>query len=252
MEVIDSACAYIEIREVSSKLNPLKSRSFGSAGSGSAGSGSDDPGLAEPGDEILLEPARKISTESVIAGSPETEEMGVDDVPMVDIRDTQFGSVQETFTPYSKFRNVRLSWNRGVLTRMLMEEQSEWAARLRATGLRPPYALGCILRFLLKPNEEVRQLLEGLEREVHAPGLVTIGVHIRFTDGTVWEGEGEDAPKQLGEAEIERLKQVARPLLLCTQALEDWWFPPPLEVRWLIITNSIDFKIAMHQQYQNK
>ncbi|CAI7903870.1 unnamed protein product, partial [Closterium sp. NIES-53] len=102
------------------------------------------------------------------------------------------------------------------------------------------------------PNAEVRQLLSGLEKEVHAPGLMTIGVHIRFTDGTVWEGEGEDAPKQLGDAEVERLKQAARPLLSCTQALQDWWFPPPLEVRWLIITNSVHFKIAMHQQYQNK
>ncbi|CAI5458705.1 unnamed protein product [Closterium sp. Yama58-4] len=129
---------------------------------------------------------------------------------------------QATFTPYSKFRNVRLSWNRGVLTQILTEEQSEWAARLRATGLRPPYALGCILRFLLKPNAEVRQLLSGLEREVHAPGLVTIGVHIRFTDGTVWEGTGG--------------------LVV----------PPPLEVRWLVITNSVHFKLAMHQQYQNK
>ncbi|CAI5457452.1 unnamed protein product [Closterium sp. Yama58-4] len=170
---------------------------------------------------------------------------------MLDVRGTRFESLQTTFAPYSKFRNVRLSWNRGMLTQML-KEQSEWAARFRAIGPRPPYALGCILRFLLKPNAEVLQLLSGLEREVRAPGLVTIGVHIRFTDGTVWEGEGEDAPKQLGEAEVERLKQLARPLLLCTQALEDWWFPPPLKVRWLVITNSMDFKIAMHHQYQNK
>ncbi|GJP37204.1 hypothetical protein CLOM_g21638 [Closterium sp. NIES-68] len=135
---------------------------------------------------------------------------------------------------------------------MLTEEQGEWAARLRATGLRPPYALGCILRFLLKPNAEVRQLLSGLERELHAPGSVAIGVHIRFTDGTVWEGEGEDGPKQLSEGEVERLKQVARPLLQCAQSLEDWWFAPPLEVRWLIITNSLHFKLAMHHEYQNK
>ncbi|CAI6008104.1 unnamed protein product [Closterium sp. NIES-65] len=205
--------------------------------SGSADRGSDDPGLTIPGsgndtaadeaiDEIPLVPARKILTESVIAGSPETKEMGMDDVPMLDIRDTQFGSVQVggacdcaclvvVATGWAWM--TRLSWNRGVLTQMLTEEQSEWAARLRTTGLRPPYALGCILRFLLKPNAEVRQLLSGLEREVHAPGVVTIGVHIRFTDGTVWEGEGEDAPKQLGEAEVERLMQVARPLLSCTQ-----------------------------------
>ncbi|CAI5971063.1 unnamed protein product [Closterium sp. NIES-64] len=76
---------------------------------------------------------------------------GSDDVPMLDdFESAQKAEMGETFTPYSKFRNVRLSWNRGVLTQMLTEEQSEWAARLRTTGLRPPYALGCILRFLLK------------------------------------------------------------------------------------------------------
>ncbi|CAI6003425.1 unnamed protein product, partial [Closterium sp. NIES-64] len=200
--------------------------------SGSADRGSDDPGLTIPGsgndtaadeaiDEIPLVPARKILTESVIAGSPETKEMGMDDVPMLDIRDTQFGSVQVggacdcaclvvVATGWAwmtrKFRNVRLSWNRGVLTQMLTEEQSEWAARLRTTGLRPPYALGCILRFLLKTC-----------RAHDLAGWVTICVHIRFTDGAAWKGEGEDAPKQLGEAEVERLMQVARPLLSCTQ-----------------------------------
>ncbi|CAI5489009.1 unnamed protein product, partial [Closterium sp. Naga37s-1] len=102
--------------------------------------------------------------------------------------------------------NVRVRWNRGMLTRMLA---GPWTAgrakRLYDMGLRLPYAFGCILR----PNPEVwarvqavqQQLVAGLAAGSDAGPLVTIGLHIRIPDADVaWQehvrqkaqGEGDN------------------------------------------------------------
>ncbi|CAI7847216.1 unnamed protein product [Closterium sp. NIES-53] len=42
------------------------------------------------------------------------------------------------------------------------------------------------------------------------------------------------------------------PLLSPPQAVEDMWYPPPLTVRWMLITNSIDLKTAIRSRFPGK
>ncbi|CAI5481596.1 unnamed protein product [Closterium sp. Yama58-4] len=189
--------------------------------------------------------------------------------------------------------NVRVRWNRGMLTRMLA---GPWTAgrarRLYGMGMRLPYAFGCILRFLFKPNQEVwarvqavqQQLVAGLETGSDAGPLVTIGLHIRVPDADVaWQeehvrqktqGEGGDsagtataeevatgnvtmtnvtmANAAMGAEEQAAWMKAVWKWLACAEAVESFWLSPSLSVRWLLVTNSARLKLALKGKYPHK
>ncbi|CAI7840406.1 unnamed protein product, partial [Closterium sp. NIES-54] len=71
------------------------------------------------------------------------------EVVVVDFRN-RFVEPEEVFGIMDKALNVRVAWNRGLLTYLLVQAfEKKWADSLKDMGMRPPFAFGCILRFLL-------------------------------------------------------------------------------------------------------
>ncbi|GJP56468.1 hypothetical protein CLOM_g15538 [Closterium sp. NIES-68] len=204
-------------------------------------------------DDVPMEPAREIAMDRIVARVAAWEGLqAADEVPMVDMRNLFFVDLAFFFLPFQDAINMRLSWNRGELTELLTEEQGPWGEWIRATGLRVPYAIGCILRVLLKPKPEVMALLSSLWGQTHAPDTVSIGVHVRIQDETAWQGETKLRPKEYNSTELQELLGKAAPVIDCAQSVETWWFPPPLRVRWVLITNSGRLKDALKQQLPDK
>ncbi|CAI5524464.1 unnamed protein product [Closterium sp. Naga37s-1] len=148
--------------------------------------------------------------------------------------------------------NVRLSWNRGLLTYWLAEEEGKkWSERLKDMGMRPPYSFGCILRFLLKPLPDILSRTEAMYHHLFSPldsssppsallqsqtphhlssgqsaashysssdRVVVVGMHMRAPDSFVWQGEsGFGDPKVLSETERTELIKWAMGYVACAQ-----------------------------------
>ncbi|CAI5534220.1 unnamed protein product [Closterium sp. Naga37s-1] len=214
-----------------------------------------EPNLVDwtPSDDVPMEPAREIAMDRAVARVAAWEKLqAADEVPMMDLRNLFLFDLAFFFHPFHDAVNMRLSWNRGELTELLTEEQGPWGEWMRATGLRVPYSVGCILRLLLKPKPEVTELLASLWGQTHAPYTVSIGVHVRIQDETAWQGERKLRPKEYNSTELQELLEKAAPIIGCAQSVEAWWFPPPLRVRWVLITNSGQLKDTLKQQLPDK
>ncbi|GJP35828.1 hypothetical protein CLOM_g20378 [Closterium sp. NIES-68] len=157
----------------------------------------------------------------------------------------------EGFAKFSLAKNLRVKWNRGRLIHLFQKGKGPWADAFRQMGLRPPYAVGCILRFLLRPKPEVWEQVRGIQREVRGEGMVTFGVHIRIPDEMVWEA-GEGDPKPLNATEMAAIEEIAQPMLDCAQAIQDWWYPSSVQVRWLVVSNSAHLKASLKDKYPDK
>ncbi|GJP65626.1 hypothetical protein CLOP_g22496 [Closterium sp. NIES-67] len=82
-------------------------------------------------------------------GSTRREVVQEGEVVVVDLRN-QFVEPEDFFGLLDKAMNVRVTWNRGLLTYWLAQAVGKkWSEHLKGMGMRPPYAFGCILRFLL-------------------------------------------------------------------------------------------------------
>ncbi|CAI7886040.1 unnamed protein product [Closterium sp. NIES-53] len=202
------------------------------------------------------------------------------EVVVVDFRN-RFVEPEEVFGIMDKALNVRVAWNRGLLTYLLVQAfEKKWADSLKDMGMRPPFAFGCILRFLLKPQPEVISRVQAIYHHLlsrppsspphpHSPfhtshalpsfgpsnrGVVVVGVHIRAGDTMVWEGEwGFGDPKALNASQMEVLLSWADQYISCAKALESWWVPsPPYEVHWLVVTNSLPLKTALWLKYPHR
>ncbi|CAI5512509.1 unnamed protein product [Closterium sp. Naga37s-1] len=189
------------------------------------------------------------------------------EVVVVDFRN-RFVEPEEVFGIMDKAMNVRVTWNRGLLTYLLVQAfEKKWADRLKDMGMRPPFAFGCILRFLLKPQPAVISRVQAIYHHLLSPppssfrpshphpsygpsnrGVVVVGMHIRAGDTMVWEGEwGFGDPKALNATQMDALLSWADQYISCAKALGEWWVPsPPYEVRWLVVTNSLPLKTAPH------
>ncbi|CAI5534283.1 unnamed protein product, partial [Closterium sp. Naga37s-1] len=159
----------------------------------------------------------------------------------------------------------------------------KWSASLKGMAMRPPYAFGCILRFLLKPQPDViakaeatyHRLLSSLApsppssllRQPHSAtaghsgasdgfsghGVAVVGIHLRANDTFVWQGkEGFGEPKALSDGERGVLMAWADSYMACAEKLEFWWMPPPTTVRWLVISNSRQLKEDLKLKYPDK
>ncbi|CAI5526234.1 unnamed protein product, partial [Closterium sp. Naga37s-1] len=158
--------------------------------------------------------------------------------------------------------------------------EKKWSESLKGMAMRPPYAFGCILRFLLKPQPDVIAKAEAmyhrllstpapssLLRQPHSPTaahsgasggssghrVAVVGVHLRANDTFVWEGkEGFGEPKVLSDGERGVLMAWAHSYMACAEKLEFWWMPPPTSVRWLVISNSRQLKDDLKLKYPHK
>ncbi|GJP46267.1 hypothetical protein CLOM_g5572 [Closterium sp. NIES-68] len=157
--------------------------------------------------------------------------------------------------------NIRMVSNRGVLTWLQTKAEGAWAERFRAMGFRLPYALGCAVRFLMKPRPEVQELFHSIELQLRTPpptgrgerrrGVATLGIHIRVKDAVVWEGD-RGAPKELSAEMVQKLVGSASRWLHCARRVESYWFPSSLTVRWMLITNSAQLKAALKSDFPDK
>ncbi|CAI5947077.1 unnamed protein product [Closterium sp. NIES-65] len=169
-------------------------------------------------------------------------------VPCLDMLRHSFGI--DALQQLSALTNYRMRYNKGLLIFTLMLDQGPWAAALRQLGFKVAYGFGCILRFLFSPRPEVWQLLVGIEEQVWGKGVVRVAVHLRVPDREVWEGEG--TPLNMTQQQLDHLLATANSTLQCAQAVEDYWYPPPLKVKWIFITNSHPLKQALKAKYPDK
>ncbi|CAI7789694.1 unnamed protein product [Closterium sp. NIES-53] len=192
---------------------------------------------------------------------------------------------EDFFGQLDKAMNVRVSWNRGLLIYWLVQaEGKKWSEWLKDMGMRPPYSFGCILRFLLKPRPEIMSKAEAMYHHLFSPlasssspppallqaanhlsagqsgasgflhnRAVVIGIHVRVEDRFVWAGKrGFGDPKALNETEKAELMALADDYIACAQNLEAWWIPPPIIVKWLVVSNSQDLKTGLRLKYPDK
>ncbi|CAI7831532.1 unnamed protein product [Closterium sp. NIES-54] len=169
-------------------------------------------------------------------------------VPCLDMLRHSFGI--DALQQLSALTNYRMRYNKGMLIFTLMLDQGPWAAALRQLGFKVAYGFGCILRFLFSPRPEVWQLLVGIEEQVWGKGVVRVAVHLRVPDREVWEGEG--TPLNMTQQQLDHLLATANSTLQCAQAVEEYWYPPPLKVKWIFITNSHPLKQALKAKYPDK
>ncbi|GJP37946.1 hypothetical protein CLOM_g22392 [Closterium sp. NIES-68] len=172
------------------------------------------------------------------------------------------------FSKLSGVAHLGLSWNRGVLFHLLARSNGSWGERLRAVGLTPPYAFSCVMRLLLRPKPEAWQLMRGMAEQLHwSPQQqqqqqqqqhqqrrsVAIGIHMRVADGEVWEHKSKlGTPKILNNSQVDHLLQQAQRVFDCAQAVERWWRPASLGVRWFFMCNSLQLKQAVQRKFPDK
>ncbi|CAI5508120.1 unnamed protein product [Closterium sp. Naga37s-1] len=170
-------------------------------------------------------------------------------VPCLDLLRHTFE--MEALQQLSALSNYRVRYNKGMLITTLLRDQGLWANALRQLGFKVAYGFGCILRFLFSPRPEVWQLLVGMEEQAWGEGVVRVAVHVRVPDREVWQNDGM-TPQNMTQQQLDDLLAKASSTLQCAQAVEDFWYPPPLKVKWVLITNSHLLKQALKAKYPHK
>ncbi|CAI5511635.1 unnamed protein product, partial [Closterium sp. Naga37s-1] len=100
------------------------------------------------------------------------------------------------------------------------------------------------------PRKEVWPLTARLLQEMREVRTVVVGVHVRLSDSVVRDPHATS--KSVTAASMAAAMKQAAPILACAKAVEDMWYPPPLTVRWMLITNSIDLKTAIRSRFPGK
>ncbi|CAI5979317.1 unnamed protein product, partial [Closterium sp. NIES-64] len=100
------------------------------------------------------------------------------------------------------------------------------------------------------PRKEVWPLTARLLQEMREVRTVVVGVHVRQSDSVVRDPHA--TAKSITPASMAAALEAAAPILACAKAVEDMWYPPPLTVRWMLITNSIDLKTAIRSHFPGK
>ncbi|GJP55147.1 hypothetical protein CLOM_g14132 [Closterium sp. NIES-68] len=195
-------------------------------------------------------------------------------VVWVDLRNTRVDP-ETYFKALENATNIRTAANLGMLTYMATQANGSWAERFKALGMRLPYAVGCFLRFLLRPRVEVQELFHSMQQRLRASTggdgsssgsdnssgsgssggdgrrVAVVGIHIRVQDEVVWAGD-RGAPNELSAQDVDRLLENAKLWLDCAEQVEAFWLPTSLAVRWMVITNSAQLKAALKSRYPDK
>ncbi|CAI5489869.1 unnamed protein product, partial [Closterium sp. Naga37s-1] len=224
-------------------------------------------------DDVLLEPARVVTApgynwDGVVSAARPEAPAKEGEVVRLDMRNSRV-ELATYFKALENATNIRLSANLGALTHLATKATGEWAERFKELGIRLPYAVGCFLRFLLRPRDEVRKLFHSIMQQLRArmggnhssssgaqqqqlqQRVATMGIHIRVQDEVVWAGD-RGKPKELTSQQMDALFGDAKQWLDCAQRVEGYWFPLSLAVRWMLITNSAQLKAAIKSKYPDK
>ncbi|CAI6010413.1 unnamed protein product [Closterium sp. NIES-65] len=84
-----------------------------------------------------------------------------------------------------------------------------------------------------RPRKEVWPLTARLLQEMSEARTVVVGVHVRMSDSVFGASKGG-----VTDASMAAALENAAPILACAKAVEDMWYPAPLTVRWMFITDS--------------
>ncbi|CAI7895198.1 unnamed protein product, partial [Closterium sp. NIES-53] len=225
------------------RATPLDAPGAGAGDSNSNGNGDSDGDSNERHVEWHAPPCERLEGNL----SAEVRDSGA--VPCFNMVGQSFG-IQD-LQRHSALSNYRMRYNHGLLINTLLLDEGPWAAALRQLGFKVAYGFGCILRFLFSPRPEVWQLVAGIEEHVWGEGVVRVAVHLRVPDQTVWH-MFEGMPLETSQQQLDELLAEANSTLQCAQTVEDFWYPPPLQVKWILITNSHPLKQALKAKYPDK
>ncbi|CAI5483024.1 unnamed protein product [Closterium sp. Yama58-4] len=223
-------------------LKPARDGAGNGAGAGGSNGDGGGGGSSEQRVEWHAPPCERLE------GNLSAEVKDSSAVPCFNMVGQSFG-IQD-LQRHSALSNYRMRYNHGLLITTLLLDEGPWAAALRRLGFKIAYGFGCILRFLFSPRPEVWQLVAGIEEQVWGEGVVRVAVHLRVPDQTVWHFEG--TPVETSQQQLEELLAEANSTLQCAQTVEDFWYPPPLQVKWILITNSHPLKQALKAKYPDK
>ncbi|CAI5480829.1 unnamed protein product [Closterium sp. Yama58-4] len=221
--------------------------SAGDGGGGGDRVGEDDDSLQRA--EWLAPPCERLEGNMSAAGALGDSNSNSSAVPCLDLLRHTFE--MEALQQLSALRNYRVRYNKGLLITTLLHDQGPWANALRQLGFKVAYGFRCILRFLFSPRPEVWNLLVGLEEQLWGEGVVRVAVHVRVPDREVWQNDGMTA-QNTTQQQLDDLIAKANSTLQCAQAVENFWYPPPLKVKWILITNSHLLKQALKAKYPHK
>ncbi|CAI7817756.1 unnamed protein product [Closterium sp. NIES-54] len=86
--------------------------------------------------------------------------------------------------------------------------------------------------------EAARNLRVPFEKQLRGDKVVSIGLHVRHF------GRGPLPPNTtISSGELRRaMNDIVWPAIKCAKDVENWWYPPFLNVKWLVISDSLQLK----------
>ncbi|CAI5961669.1 unnamed protein product [Closterium sp. NIES-65] len=134
----------------------------------------------QPTEDVGFEPVRNETFPLDPHDRAVTPPIGASDIVEVNLELHPQAHPEKVFPKVEAARNLRVVWNKDLLVHMLKgANESVWGERLRAMGVRIPYAFGCFVRYLLRPKPEVWHRMQPFEKQLRGDKVVSIGMHVR-------------------------------------------------------------------------
>ncbi|CAI5492607.1 unnamed protein product [Closterium sp. Naga37s-1] len=193
----------------------------------------------QPTEDVGFEPVRN---ETFPLDPPNREvkpPIGATDIVEINLELHPEAHPEKVFPQVEAARNLRVVWNKDLLVHMLKgANESVWGGRLKDMGVSIPYAFGCFVRYLLRPKPEVWHRMQPFEKQLRGDKVVSIGLHVRHF------GRGPLPPNTtISSGELRRaMNDIVWPAIKCAKDVENWWYPPFLKVKWLVISDSLQLK----------
>ncbi|CAI5466996.1 unnamed protein product [Closterium sp. Yama58-4] len=157
----------------------------------------------QPTEDVGFEPVRNENFPLDPSNRAVNPPIGASDIVEINLELHPEAHPEKVFPQVEAARNLRVVWNKDLLVHMLKGANgSVWGERLMEMGIRIPYAFGCFVRYLLRPKPEVWHRMQPFEKHLRGDKVVSIGMH----------------------------------------DVENWWYPPFLNVKWLVISDSLQLK----------
>eukprot|EP00271_Cylindrocystis_brebissonii_P005614 TRINITY_DN17753_c0_g1_i1.p1 TRINITY_DN17753_c0_g1~~TRINITY_DN17753_c0_g1_i1.p1 ORF type:complete len:606 (-),score=92.43 TRINITY_DN17753_c0_g1_i1:848-2665(-) len=217
-----------------------------------------------PLEQRMLKPASRLALGIPIP--PGWQAIQAGDPVLVDLWDVTHPALEGIHAVFSEVDAagpIYVRWNQGVAMAMTQTRADPWGALLRNHGLRPPFAFGCLLRYLLRPVKELQQLRLQQHTRVHdtptspppsrtntaadAVASNLVGEEAAFSVCLFLEapalplrGSGQQQREAADEMALERFLETQSSLDLfnCADGLADFWSMPYTAVDWFFFSDS--------------
>ncbi|CAI5961671.1 unnamed protein product [Closterium sp. NIES-65] len=193
----------------------------------------------QPTEDVGFEPVRNETFPLEHPDRAVTPPIGASDIVEINLELRPEAHPEKVFLQVEAARNLRVVWNKDLLVHMLKgANESVWGGRLKDMGVSIPYAFGCFVRYLLRPKPEVWHRMQPFEKQLRGDKVVSIGMHVRHF------GRGSLPPSTtINSGDLRRaMNDIVWPAIKCAKDVENWWYPPFLNVKWLIISDSLQLK----------